>query len=165
MRFAYADPPYPGMAHFYPEKTEVDHAALIERLMDEFRDGWALSTASTTLQHVIDRCPTGYRIGAWVKSFASFKPGVNPAYAWEPIVFFGGRERGREERTVRDWFVCPITIQKGLVGAKPIPVCNWICDLLGHRPEVDEMVDIFPGTGAMSEAVENRLRMAVGLGV
>ena len=25
MRFAYADPPYPGMAHRYPENTEVDH--------------------------------------------------------------------------------------------------------------------------------------------
>ena len=48
MRFAYADPPYPGQArrHYkhHPDfDGEVDHGALIERLMDEFPDGWALS--------------------------------------------------------------------------------------------------------------------------
>lgn len=42
MRFAYADPPYPGKAKYYPEKTEVDHASLIGRLATEYPDGWAL---------------------------------------------------------------------------------------------------------------------------
>ena len=32
MHFAYADPPYPGKANLYPEKTEIDHASLIDRL-------------------------------------------------------------------------------------------------------------------------------------
>lgn len=39
--FAYADPPYPGMANLYPERTEVDHPALIADLVARF-DGWAL---------------------------------------------------------------------------------------------------------------------------
>lgn len=38
MRFAYADPPYPGMAHLYKGHLdyagEVDHKALIERLVN-----------------------------------------------------------------------------------------------------------------------------------
>jgi hypothetical protein len=40
VRFAYADPPYPGCAHYYeghPDFAgEVDHAALINRLVDEY---------------------------------------------------------------------------------------------------------------------------------
>jgi hypothetical protein len=42
MKFAIADPPYVGCAHLYPEKTEVDHAALIARLELEYPDGWLL---------------------------------------------------------------------------------------------------------------------------
>jgi hypothetical protein len=33
MRFAFADPPYPGNAGHYPERQEVDHARLIARLV------------------------------------------------------------------------------------------------------------------------------------
>ena len=40
---AYADPPYAGRAHYYPEREEVDRAGLIARLVSEFPDGWALS--------------------------------------------------------------------------------------------------------------------------
>jgi hypothetical protein len=32
MRFAFADPPYPGKAGYYPERQEVDHGELIARL-------------------------------------------------------------------------------------------------------------------------------------
>lgn len=43
MRLGYADPPYPGCAHLYKDHPdyagEVDHAALIKRLNEEF-DGW-----------------------------------------------------------------------------------------------------------------------------
>src|SRR5262245_15281863 len=49
LRFAYADPPYPKLARKYyrdhPDYGgEVDHHALINRLVEEFPDGWALST-------------------------------------------------------------------------------------------------------------------------
>ncbi len=49
MRFAYADPPYPGKAHHYPERDDVDHQALVERLACEFADGWALSTSAAVV--------------------------------------------------------------------------------------------------------------------
>ena len=59
MRFAYADPPYPGRAHYYPEQTEVDYRAMVERLVAEFEDGWALSTSAEALQDVLAVCPPG----------------------------------------------------------------------------------------------------------
>jgi hypothetical protein len=157
VRVAIADPPYPGQAakHYatHPDYAgEVDHVALITRLMTEFLDGWALHTASTTLGDILPHCPNDVRIGAWVKPFASFKPNVNPAYAWEPVIFHGGRQpRNRTEETVRDWCSVPITLQRGLTGAKPEGVCFWVFAFLGLQPG-DELVDLFPGTGAVTRA-------------
>lgn len=148
----YADPPYPGMAHFY-KCPEVDHRALIADLCEQFPDGWALSTASTTLQQVLSLCPTDVRIAAWTKPFASFKPGVNPAYCWEPVIFRGGRKRSRGEATVRDFCAVSITLRRGFVGAKPEAFCWWVFDLLGLEPD-DQFVDLFVGSGAVTRAWE-----------
>lgn len=155
MRFAYADPPYPGMGHFYVEKRECNHRVLLGYLCEEFPDGWALSTASTTLMEVLrlDTCPEDVRICSWTKSFASFKPGVNPGYCWEPVVLWRGRRRtDKTELTVRDFLSCPITLRKGLTGAKPERFCRWVADLLGYR-DGDELEDIFPGTGVMARTL------------
>lgn len=74
MRVAYADPPYPGQAYkhyrFDPSgirAAEVYHPELIDRLCDEYPDGWALSTSSVALQYVLEMCPSDVRIAAWVK--------------------------------------------------------------------------------------------------
>lgn len=122
MRFAYADPPYMGQAkrHYGKEPTyggEVDHAALIASLAEY--DGWALSLSSPSLREILPLTPPDTRVMAWVKPFASYKPNVNPAYAWEPVLVHGGRKRDRTALTVRDWVSCPITLKKGLVGVKP----------------------------------------------
>ncbi len=151
MRVAYADPPYVGCAHFYPENEEVDHRALIARLCDEFPDGWALSCHTPSLRVLLPMCPEDVRVMAWVKPFAVFKPNVNPAYAWEPVLVRGGRKRTREEDTVRDWVSSPITLQRGVVGAKPETFCFWLFGVLGLRPE-DELVDLYPGSGAVGRA-------------
>ena len=157
MKFAYADPPYIGMArkHYGPDAREVNHALLIAHLCDEFPDGWALSLSAPTLREILHLCPDDVRVGAWVKPFASFKPGVNPAYAWEPVVFRGGRKRDRTENTVRDFVSANITMKKGVPGAKPDAFCQWIFDLLGMRT-TDEFVDLFPGSGSVAEAWERR---------
>lgn len=151
MRFAYADPPYPGMARLYkdqPLHSEVNHPLLVQHLCDEFPDGWALSTASTTLRYVLALCPGDVRVMAWVKPFAVFKPNVNPGYCWEPVIVRGGRKRTREQDTVRDWVSCPITLKRGLVGAKPEGFWAWLLAVLNLTDE-DELVDIFPGTGSL----------------
>lgn len=110
-----------------------------------------MSLHTPSLKHILPLCPDGVRVAAWVKPFASFKPGVNPAYAWEPVIFRGGRPRMRTEQTVRDWTACNITLKRGFTGAKPEDFCWWLFDLLGLRP-TDNFADLFPGSGAVTRA-------------
>ena len=159
MRFAYADPPYLGCGALYAGNhagalawdDPATHRRLIGRLSDEWPDGWALSISTPSLRTLLPMCPADVRVGAWVKPFCSFKPGVPVAYAWEPIIFRGGRRRGRDEPTVRDWVACGITLKRGLTGVKPRLVCRWIFDLLGAE-RGDELDDLFPGSGAVGFA-------------
>ena len=153
MKVAYADPPYIGQARKHygqdPKCAEVDHAELIERLNQY--DAWALSLSSPTLRQVLVLCPDDVRIGAWVKPFCAFKANVNPAYAWEPVIFRGGRKLGREADTIRDWVSEVITLRRGLSGVKPEKFCYWIFEFLGMKPG-DELHDLYPGLGAVSRA-------------
>ncbi len=150
MRAAYADPPYIGCANYYPEKTEVDHEKLIRDLCQDY-ETWALSSSSVALKQVLSYCPSDVRIAAWVKPFCSFKPGVNPPYCWEPVIFWHPRARGREETSCRDWLAESITLKKGLIGAKPERFCYWIFTLLGLKPD-DELADLYPGTGIVTSS-------------
>jgi hypothetical protein len=160
MRIGYADPPYPGQAkHHYGDHPdyagEVDHEALARRLADEF-DGWVLHTASTTLERVLDDFANagvdGFRIMAWVKPFAAFKRNVSVAYAWEPVLVKACRKPVVSGRMVmRDFLSEGITMQRGLAGAKPERVCHWLFEVVGAEP-TDELVDLFPGSGAVSRA-------------
>jgi len=176
MKFAYADPPYIGQAQRHysadPLCAEVDHTELVQRLVRDFPDGWALSASSSSLDRIIpilnQHCPPGWRIAVWCKSFCAFKRNVRPCYAWEPIIFWGGRnpmlgcravipEKNGKQTTPKDFIVEPITLKKGLVGAKPEKVCRWILALLNAEPG-DEVVDLYPGTGAMGRVADEVCR-------
>lgn len=171
MKFAYADPPYIGQAfrHYShdPLCGEVDHAVLLQRLICDFPDGWALSASSSSLTMLIPLLNAyvqpGWRIAVWCKSFCAFKRNVRPCYAWEPVIFYGGRnpmnghravipEKNGKQTTPKDFIIEPITLKKGLVGAKPEKVCRWVLDLL-NAGEGDEVIDLYPGTGAMGRVV------------
>lgn len=162
VRFAYADPPYIGCAKMYKDHEdyagEVDHKALVDRLVSEFQDGWALSCHTPSLQYLLSLCPSSVRVLAWVKPFAVFKPNVGLAYAWEPVIFSGGRKRGREQSTARDWVSCNITLKKGLVGVKPRDFCMWLFNAFNIQ-EGDELVDMFPGSGAVTRHLESYMDM------
>lgn len=175
MRFAYADPPYlgQGVKHYgdrHEDAADCDtlewHAALVERLCDEFPDGWALSLHTPSLKAMLNLCPDDVRVGAWVKPFAAYKANVTRAYAWEPIILRGGRPIPRTQPTVRDFIECPVSempsledlavkepiaMRRGFPGAKPAAVCWWIFDWLNMEPD-DELVDLFPGSGAVAAA-------------
>jgi hypothetical protein len=151
VKFAYADPPYVGCAGFYAEKEEVDHAQLIARLVDEFPDGWALSCHSPSLRQLLPACPEDTRVMAWVKPWCSFKPSVRVAYAWEPVLVRGGRKKTREDPTERDWVSANSTLKRGMVGVKPEAFAFWLFRVLG-MDRTDELVDLFPGTGAVTRA-------------
>lgn len=167
MRFGFADPPYLGCGqklygHLHADAADCDdpawHRALVERLSDEYPDGWALCLHTPSLRIILPMCPDDVRVASWVKPFASFKPNVNPAYAWEPVIWRGGRKRTRQQVTTRDWLAESITLKRGLTGAKPRLFCLWVMDLLNVQPG-DEVVDLFPGSGAVQAAINERLRV------
>jgi hypothetical protein len=136
---------------------EVDHRTLVERLQSEF-DGWVLHTHVGGLrmmerEHILPE--TGIRICQWYKPFAAFKRNVPVAYAYEPVIIKECRKPVVSERlTLRDWISEPITMKRGLAGAKPEKVCHWAFEVMGARP-ADELHDLFPGTGAVSRAWES----------
>jgi len=166
MIFAYADPPYPGEAKRHYSRKKADNKAGIatdsqaeevdlETLFLELEkfDAWALSSSSSTLAQVLafDYCPDDVRIGAWVKPFCAFRKGVNPVYAWEPLIYRAPKLSNFPK--VRDWVRSSITTKRGVHGAKPDAFCDWLFCLLGASP-ADEFVDLFPGSGAVTAAWE-----------
>lgn len=168
MKFAIADPPYFGYSQkFYSEHHEAAadyddlqaHRDLITKL-DSY-DGWALHMTSGNLHDILPLCPKDSRVMAWVKPFASFKKNVTVAYAWEPVIVRGGRKRPITERTVRDWCAESITLKRGFTGAKPARIVWWILDVLYAQQE-DEIHDLFPGSGAVTSAIEAWREAQVG---
>ncbi len=175
-RFAYADPPYPGKAKKYygdhqDYGDEVDHQALIARLEDEFEDGWALSTSAAALQAVLPLCPKPIRRGAagggarpqirvlaWCKPVAQPGGYPGPLYGWEPVILRGGRRDASPCTWPRDWLVVSPELytlrpkpEGHVVGAKPPAFLSWLFACLGALPG-DELVDLFPGSGAVATA-------------
>lgn len=167
MRFAYADPPYEGMATRYSreaaargaQSSEVDHPALIARLVAEYPDGWALSLKTNSLRGLLPLCPDGTRVLAWVKPFVPAYKGIRPVYSWEPVLMLGGRARDLE-LMVRDSLVQ--SPRMGLkprqttnaLGGKPPAFCRWVLDALGYDPRVDIIDDLFPGSGVMGQVAD-----------
>ncbi len=157
VRVAYADPPYPGCAHLYRDHEdyagEVDHVQLARDL--QAYDGWCLHTSSVALPIALDavlRQTEDFRVMAWVKPFAAFKKNVSVAYAWEPVIVKAARKPVvKPGMTYRDWLAEPITLKRGLTGAKPDAVCRWLFEVMGCEPD-DELHDLFPGTGAVTHA-------------
>ncbi len=165
MRFCYADPPYPGLAHYYVENQEVNHAILIGTLQSEYPDGWALSTSAEALAQVLALCPDGVRVGAWVKGARNSKCRW-PAKSWEPVVVYRGRPRRvveyssdmspgrRATSAVNDSLVYggrQHSHPGALVGMKPAKFAEWVFRMLGAE-QGDRLDDLFPGSGAIGRA-------------
>ena len=170
MRFAYADPPYLGCCGLYGHRHEEPygcwddvrtHVYLLATL-DCMYDGWAMSLSTTSMGAIFAAAQglaplpgnkPRVRIAAWVKPFAAFKANVRIAYSWEPVLFVSGRDSSKDGAPVgRDHLAEPITMRKGLIGAKPERFCRWVADLLGYV-DGDELVDLFPGTGIMGRTL------------
>src|SRR4051794_38992327 len=117
MRFAYADPPYPGQSyrHYgraqrkrkaHPDYAgEVDSEALLGQLQEGF-DGWALHTHVQGLLSLAPLLPVEVRVCIWAKGWVPFHKGVGLAHAWEPVLVKPCRKRSGPEGdwpVVRDW--------------------------------------------------------------
>ena len=153
MRIAYADPPYLGCgARIYgrPEWDDLEtHRELVAQLVANFPDGWALSLHVPSLRLILPLCPADVRIAAWVKPFSRTFPGINPIYAWEPVIWRGGRKGHDNNPTTFDWVAQSCPRNNGFIGQKPRRFCLWLFNLLGLQPQ-DELVDLFPGSGAVT---------------
>lgn len=158
MRFAVADPPYPGLARYYKGQPtfagEVDHAELVERVVREYPDGWALSTSARALRAVLPLCPTDARVAVWVKgSRAGVSHRARSAY--EPVILWRGRERRLEVAEALDdvltWGGRQPSHPGALIGMKSAPFCEWVFRMLGAM-RGDQLADLFPGSGAVARA-------------
>lgn len=167
-RIAYADPPYPDKAHIYaghPDYAgEVDHRALIAELVDDFPDGWALSTSAAALPMILGLChelgiADEVRVAAWFRGHRVNRSAVRPVNGWEPVLVYRGRLKpspGDLPQRI-DALVYPakprITDPDRVIGAKPAEFIWWLFELLGLEAH-DELVDLFPGSGGISRAWE-----------
>lgn len=168
LRFAYADPPYLGMAEkTYGDRHEAAaeydsieaHKALVERMCAEYPDGWAMSLHVPSLKRVLAICPDDARVAAWCKPWAPFRPGSKHAqYAWGPVIFWRGREFVERCHCHRDYAVIPMVLGGAKTGfgkgTKPERFTRWVIeDLLGAEKH-DTIDDLFPGSGGVSRAIE-----------
>ena len=165
-RFAYADPPYPGLADYYPEAEEVDHAALIAFLEAEYADGWALSTSARALREVLALCPAQTRVCAWRRR-VRFTASRRALSAWEPLLVVRGRELAtdRPQELVDDVQTPDVILDedaldyrgrydsahRAMVGMKPPQFAVWMFAQLGAR-HGDTLDDLYPGSGSIGRA-------------
>lgn len=181
LRLAIADPPYLGRAarHYglgangapsmfgsarrprphgtteHERAEEWDdpatHAALVRELVEGF-DGWAVAAWPSSLGVYLAAAPPDTRVAVWVK--ASAVPGGSRVVTgWEPVIaYVPPSRRGRGTGpAMRDVLTAgPPYI--GHVGAKPAAWTRFALDLLGYDHDTDTLIDLFPGSGAVSRA-------------
>lgn len=189
MRLAIADPPYLGRADrwygdgrgsgrtrtdggyrgrngrkpdYHPQAKvwddPVSHVRLIEQLASDF-DGWAVAGHATSTRVLLDAAPAGAQLAVWSRPNA-VPGGGRVVNSWEPVVVFvpkGRRDRSSGMRT-RDVLHAPVRRQ-GFLGSKPPEWTRWVLDMLGYDPSVDEVVDIFSGSGAVAAAADGMLSL------
>lgn len=167
-RFAYADPPYPGLAHYYRDHPdfagEVDHVALARELATF--DAWALSTSADALPDVLEAVrASGERpmVAAWFRGERPNTGARRPLSAWEPVVYARPRlaldasriDRGdalrRTDALVHVARPRTTDDERRVIGAKPGAFWSWLFRLLGAQPG-DVFVDLFPGSGGGARA-------------
>jgi hypothetical protein len=160
MRFAFADPPYPGLAkRYYGDQPnfagEVDHPALIARLESRRAagelDGWALATSGrwSTLRALAPHVPAEADLHPWVKPIGVSGRTYGPHNTWEALLVVPGR---RLRPGFRDWLSAQPARHGGeLIGRKPLAFCAHLFRALGMLPG-DELEDLFPGTGIVTRA-------------
>lgn len=187
MMLAIADPPYLGRAglwyggkgrskqgtqgracgrgklaaEYHPNASEWDNPSRhidTLRQIDNDYDGWAYAASAKTIDMIL---PTAFQLGArlavWQVTNA-IPDGARVMSTWEAVLFKQPRSRravGTGMR-VKDVLTCAHPVS-GFVGAKPREWTNWVLDLLGYQINEDEVFDLFPGSGAVQQALDGRI--------
>ena len=179
MRLVIADPPYPPFvgvggrknrssrwygagqrsqkdapSDHHPEAAEWDSPARHRRLLEDLcsqADGWAIATSADGIA-AYGTLPLPCRVMVWVKPDA--QPGSHRILStWEAVIIFPpeGRRSNRSGRgAVKDHLVA--RVPRGFIGRKPPEWVEWVLEALSFDP-ADEVVDLFPGSGAVTEAI------------
>lgn len=168
MKFAYADPPYLGQGasrygHLHPDAAIWDdpatHTALVERLEDEYPDGWAISLTSQPAS-VMAYVGPGRELAVWHRrGWRTPRPQLRISQNYELVLYRTSvpnmKDRGPMVANVftlggQNWQLS----KDGLThtGTKPAQFCHWVLDLLGYDPGRDQLDDLFPGEGSMTRA-------------
>ena len=187
MKLAVADPPYLGRAalwyggkgrskqgtvgraagrgslapEFHPDAHEWDdpvkHIGLMVALEGEF-DGWAVACSGKTLAPLIGTADRlGARLAIWHVTNA-IPDGARVRSVWEGVFYRvpdSRRAVGTGSR-VADVLSAAHPVS-GFVGSKPSAWTHWVLDMLGYVPTEDEVVDVFPGSGAVSRTTNGML--------
>lgn len=145
-------------ADLHPDAGEWDdparHRALLEDLVEQY-DGWAIATPLDGLEHYRP-LPLAARVLIWVKP-RSMPTAHRIASTCEAVIVSPpAARRARFDRhgvlaQVPDVLTCPAP-SIGFAGAKPVAWTRWVLDALGYDPDIDELHDVFPGSGAVSAA-------------
>lgn len=190
IRVCYADPPYPGCAKLYskpgtPEyhpdamrwDDPAEHVRLMAQLEAEFPDGWALSSHANALRELLAGSPPKTRVAVYARQGAPCRwvgrpvdgakcPVAAVAYMWEPVLYRVPAPARGDPRSTPD-FVSAVAGHNNtepFKGSKPRAFCRWLFGLLrlgGHHD--DELVDLFPGSGAVTRAWDDYRAARVAL--
>lgn len=178
MRLAIADPPYlgrgarwygGGRGHFdkrrnsdnHPDASDWDqpakHVELVESLIRDY-DGWVIAGAPDSLAVYLPVCPPDVRVMVWHRANA-IPSGSRVASTWEFVLAKIPDERkGRQVGLgTSDVLIAGVNSSSGFVGSKPHVWTRWVLDVLAFDPSVDSVVDLFPGSGAVANAMDGML--------
>lgn len=151
-------------ADFHPDAGDWDdparHRLLLEELQDTY-DGWAIATTPDGLDHYRP-LPIAARLMVWHK-LRPLPTAHRIATTWEPVIVLppvGRRARPKADENsgrtfgaqIPDVLMCAPP-GAGFAGAKPTQWTRWILDALSFDPETDQVDDLFPGSGAVGNAI------------
>jgi len=145
------------VADFHPDAAEWDSAArhreLLEHLVREY-DGWAIATSPDGLE-VYRPLPIGCNVLAWVKPNA-VPGGHRLRQTWEAVIVYvpAGRRSGRAGGQVPTHLIAAPPAKR-FAGAKPDLWTRWVLEALGFDAATDTVDDLFPGSGAVSAAIQS----------
>jgi hypothetical protein len=149
-------------ADSHPDAARYDdpeaHRQMVNRLVDEY-DGWAIAMLPSSLRHYLAWVPESTRVAVWHDPNV-MPTGSHPRRKWEPVLIYrpAGRRRIQDVPGphVSDVLTCVHTngsASNGFAGAKPQAWTSWVLAMLGWDPDTDTVTDLFPGSGAVENQV------------
>ena len=147
----------------HPDAHEWDdidrHEEMVHALIENY-DGWTIAMAHDNLRDYIPLIPKNVpiKIIIWHKT-QNMPGGARVVNTYEPAIVRipdGRKSSNGVGLAVRDLATIP-RINNGFPGAKPPAWTRWVLEVMGYDENTDTVDDLFPGSGA----VQNELNQGV----